>query len=122
MLEPVIESIITSALGLLLNKARNTAADKLKERGDVTNEKLRDVIIEDLNDIKTKIDGLARKDLLASYSFLREGVISLNVALDEAKDEQISKDEVNADQNGGSKTTETTTKKQKRVQSSERSH
>ena len=108
MLLSVIESIVTSALGLLLDKARNTAADKLKERGDVTNEKLRDVIIEDLNDMKTKIDGLARKDLLACYSFLREGVISLNVALDEAKDEQINKDEVNADQNGGSKTTETT--------------
>ena len=47
----IIENMITSALGLLLNKARNTAADKLKERGDVTNEKLRDVIIEDLGPI-----------------------------------------------------------------------
>ena len=59
-------------------------------------------------DVKTKIDGLARKDLLVSYFFLKEGVISLNVALDEAKDEQISKDEVNTDQNDGSKTTQTT--------------
>ena len=61
-------------------------------------------------DIKTKIDGLARKDLLVSYFFLKEAVILLNVALDEAKDEQISKDEVNTDQNDGSKTTRTTTR------------
>ena len=106
----IITSIISSTLGLVLNKARHTAADKLKQRGDVTDEQLRNVIVEDLNDIKTKIDGLARKDLLASYSFLKEGIISLNVALDQGKDEQISKDEVNADQNGESKTTETTTR------------
>ena len=106
----IMTSIIQCLLGLVLNKARNTAADKLKQRGDVTDEKLRNVIIEDLNDIKTKIDGLARKDLLASYSFLKEGIISLNVALDKAKDEQISKDEANADQDGGSKITETTTR------------
>ena len=106
----IITSIISSSLGLVLNKARHTAADKLKQRGDVTDEQLRNAIVDDLNDIKTKIDGLARKDLLASYSLLKEGIISLNVALDEARDEQISKDEANADQDGGSKTTETTTR------------
>ena len=106
----VIAKIISSTLGLVLNKARNTAAEKLKEHGDVTDEKLRDVIVEDLNSIKTKIDGLARKDLLASYSFLEEGIIILNLALDEAKDEQISNDGANYDQDGGSKTTETTTR------------
>ena len=105
----VITSIISSVLGLVLNKARNTAADKLKQRGDVTDEKLRNVIVEDLNDIKTKIDGLARKDLLASYSFLKEGIVTLNAVLDEAKDEQTSEDEVKADQDGGSKTTDTAT-------------
>ena len=105
----VIASIISSALGLVLNKARTTAADKLKD-GDTTDEKLRDVINEDLNDIKTKIDALSRKDLLASYCFLKEGVVSLNLALDEAKDEQTSKDDTNGDQNGGSQTTAATTR------------
>ena len=105
----VIASIISSALGLVLNKARHSAADKLKD-GDVIDEKLRDVIIEDLNDIKTKIDGLSRKDLLASYCFLKEGVVTLNLALDEAKDEEKSKDEVNGAQDGGSNTTSTTTR------------
>ena len=106
----IITSIISSSLGLVLNKARHTAADKLKQRGDVTDEQLRNAIVDDLNDIKTKIDGLARKDSLASYSFLKEGIISLNVALDEARDEQISKDEANADQDSGSKKTKTATR------------
>ena len=108
----VIARIIRSTLGTVLNNVGNTAADKLKERPDVTDEKLGDVIIQDLNDIQTKIDGLPRKKLLASYSFLKEGVISLNVALDEAKDKPINEDEANADQDGGSKTTETTTRKE----------
>ena len=38
----------------------------------------------DLNDIKTKLDALSRKDLLSSYSFLREGVELLNVCLDQS--------------------------------------
>ena len=103
----VIASIISFALGLVLNKVRHSAADKLKD-GDVIDKKLRDVIIEDLNDIKTKIDGLSRTDLLASYCLLKEGVVTLNLALDEAKDEEKSKDEVNIASNGGSNTTTTT--------------
>ena len=108
MLSGVIAKIVGSTLGFVLNKGRNKVADKLKERGEVTDAKLRNVIVEDLNDIKTKIDGLARKNLLASYSFLKEGIVTLNLALDEAKDENINKDEANAEQDGESQTTETT--------------
>ena len=39
-----------STLGLVLNKAYNEAPDKLKEQGDVTDENLRDVVIEDDDD------------------------------------------------------------------------
>jgi hypothetical protein len=78
-----IASVISLALGVLLNIVRKTTADNLKG-GDTTDEKLRDLIDVDLNDIKTKIEGLARKDLLASYRFLKEGVVTLNLVLDEA--------------------------------------
>jgi hypothetical protein len=44
--------------------------------------------VRELNDVKTKIDGLSRKDVLSSYSFLQEGVQLLNVSLDKSKDEQ----------------------------------
>ena len=68
------------------------------------------MIFHDLDEITRKIDGLARKDLLASYCFLKEGIAQLSLALDEVKDEQISEDERNVDQDGRSKTTETTTR------------
>ncbi len=102
----IIANLISSTLGLVLNKARSSAAEKLKD-GDTTDEKLRDVIIEDLDDIKTKIDALSRKDLRSSYCFLKEGVVTLNLALDEAKDEQITTGEPNDAPNEGSQTTAT---------------
>ena len=102
----IIAKLISSTLGLVLNKVRSSAAEKLKD-GDTTHEKLRDVIIEDLDDIKTKIDALSRKDLRSSYCFLKEGVVTLNLALDEAKDEQITTGEPNDAPNQGSQTTAT---------------
>ena len=102
----IIAKLISSTLGLVLNKARSSAAEKLKD-GDTTHEKLRDVIIEDLDDIKSKIDALSRKDLRSSYCFLKEGVVTLNLALDEAKDEQIITGEPNDPPNEGSQTTTT---------------
>jgi hypothetical protein len=67
-------------VGLLWNKARDSTAAKLKD-GDVTDAKIREIVVRDLNDIKTKLDGLSRKDLLSSYNFLQEGVDFLNVSL-----------------------------------------
>ena len=108
---PIIVRIITLALGSVLNKGvgvvRNSVADKLKD-GDVTDENWRDAIVEDLDDIKAKIDGLSRKDLLASHCFLKEGIDLLIIALDEVKDEQTSKDEANGLQDVGSTATTTT--------------
>ena len=41
-----------------------------------------------MNDVKTKLDGLSRKDLLSSYSFLKQGIDLLNVSLNKSTDEQ----------------------------------
>ena len=79
----IITNILSSTVGLLWNKARDFAAKKLKD-GDTTHEKLREVIIRDLNDIKTTLNCLSRKDLLSSYSFLQEGVLLLTLALDQS--------------------------------------
>ena len=83
----IVTSILSSTVGLLWNKARDTTAKKLKD-GDITDAKIREIVVRELNDVKTKIDGLSRKDLLSSYSFLQEGVQLLNVSLDKSKDEQ----------------------------------
>ena len=72
-------------MGLLWNKARDKTAEKLRG-GDVTDAKVREMVVRELNDIKTKLDGLSRAHLLSSYSFLR-GVELLNVCLDQSTQE-----------------------------------
>ena len=83
----IVTSILSSTVGLLWNKARDSTATKLKD-GDITDEKIREIVVRDLNDIKTKLDGLSRKDLLSSYNFLQEGVDFLNVSLQKSKLDQ----------------------------------
>ena len=83
----IITSILSSAVGFLCGIARDSAADKLKD-GDLADEKLREIIVKDLTDIKSKLDCLSLKDLDASYSFLKEGVDLLNLALEKSNDNQ----------------------------------
>ena len=83
----IITAILSSTVGLLCDKVRDSAADKLKD-GDLTDEKMRKMIVKDLTDIKSKIDCLSLKDLDASYSFLKEGVELLNLALDQTNEDQ----------------------------------
>ena len=80
----VVTSILSSIVGLLWNKARDTTAAKLKD-GDVTDTKAREIVVRELNEIKTKLDGLSRQDLLSSYSFLQEGVDFLSASVDRSK-------------------------------------
>ncbi|CAB3984546.1 Tripartite motif-containing 3 [Paramuricea clavata] len=83
----IVTSILSSTVGLLWNKARDSTAAKLKD-GDVTDAKVREIVVRELNDIKMKLDGLSRKDLLSSYNFLQEGVDFLNVSLRKSKLDQ----------------------------------
>ena len=79
----IITKILSSTVGLLWNKALDSKAFNLKD-GDVTDVRIRQVIVRELTDIKTKLDGISRKDLLSSYSFLKEGVDLLNDSLDKS--------------------------------------
>ena len=84
----IITAILRSTVGLLCDKARDSAANKLKD-GDLADEKLRAIIVKDLTDIKSKLDCLSLKDLDSSFSFLKEGVRLLNLVLDKSsKDEK----------------------------------
>ena len=71
-------------IGLLLNKGRDKAAEKLKD-GDVTDQQFRRLIVREIDDIKSKLDGLSKKDLLASISFFEEGIVLLYNVLDKAR-------------------------------------
>ena len=53
----IVTSILSSTLGLLWNKARDATAKSLKD-GDVTDAKIREIVVRELNDVKTKVDGL----------------------------------------------------------------
>ena len=100
----IVTSILSLTLGLLWNKARVATAKILKD-GDATDAKIREVFVRELNDVKTKLDGLSLKDLLSSYMFLKEGVQLLSDSLDKSKDEQ--KAVMNEDKDDGSVTSST---------------
>ena len=48
-------------------------SEKLKG-GDILDHQIRDLIVREINDVKSKLDGLARKDLLAAIAYLEEGL------------------------------------------------
>ena len=76
----IVSSILNSILGLLWNMALDSTVAKLKD-GDVTDAKICEHIVREMDDVKTKLDGLSRKDLLNSYRFLQEGIDLVNVSL-----------------------------------------
>jgi hypothetical protein len=84
-------------VGLLWNKARDTTAYKLKD-GDTTDEKIREIVVRELNDFNSKLDGLSRKELLSSYGFLKEGVNLLNASLDKSNDDEHNETQDNHDE------------------------
>ena len=65
----------------LLDKGRHLATEKLKD-GDVTDQQFRNFIVREIDDIKSKLDGISRKDLVASISFFKEGLVYLYKVLD----------------------------------------
>ena len=80
----IVTAVFKATIGLLVNKSRDKAAEKLRD-GDVTDQEIRGLIVREIDDIKSKLDGLARKDLLASISFFEEGIELLYVVFDQAR-------------------------------------
>ncbi|KAL9976497.1 hypothetical protein ACROYT_G013806 [Oculina patagonica] len=77
----LITAVLKATVSLLVNKGRDSAVDRLKE-GDVAEEQFRNMIVRELDDIKSKLDGLARKDLLTSICLFKEGIVCLYKVLD----------------------------------------
>ena len=67
-----------------MDKGRDEAAKKLKD-GDVTDQQFRGFIMREIYDMKSKLDGLSRKDLLASIGFFREGIELLYEVFEEKR-------------------------------------
>ena len=85
----IVSGIVNSTIGLLCSKLRDYTAQKLSE-SDINNSQWRQIIVRELDDIKTKLDGLSRKDLIASLISLKEGVNRLYISL-ETSDECCEK-------------------------------
>ena len=80
----LITAVFKATIGLLVNKGRDKLAEKLNE-GDVTDQKFRGLIVREIDEIKSKLDGLARKDLKTSISLFREGVELLYEVFESAR-------------------------------------
>ena len=72
----IAKDVFKVTIGLLVNKGRDKVADKLKH-GDITDQSFRGLIVREIDDIKSKLDGLSRKDLGASISSFKEGIVLL---------------------------------------------
>ena len=75
----VMSYVVIPTIGLLSKTPRKLLAKKLTDGG--LNEESRQYLIPGLDEIKSKLDGLARKDLGASISFFKEGVTRLYSSL-----------------------------------------
>ena len=103
----IITGILSSTVGLLWNKARDTTAAKLQD-GDVTDAKIRDLVVREMTEIKVTLKALTRQDLNTSYTNLREGLIFLNAALDKSNLEQKALPKKSKDGGGESPTMSST--------------
>ena len=76
----IVTGVVKLTFGFLAKKIRCEIAERLKD-GDVTDEECRRLIVRELDDIKSKLDGLARSSLLSSLCFLQDGVNRLYQSL-----------------------------------------
>ena len=80
----IATAVFKLTVGMLVSKGRDKAAERLKD-GDVTDQICRDLIVREIDDVKSKLNGLSRKDLLSSISFFKEGIELLYQVIDKAR-------------------------------------
>ena len=94
----IVAAVLKGTIGLLIKKGLKRASEKLKD-GDVTDQQLQSWIMDETDNVKSKLDAMARKDLGASISFFREGLVLLDKAMDaRTRDEGGSKNLKGANQ------------------------
>ena len=77
----VITGLLKLTFGLILKKLSTYGAEKL-QNGDITDQMLRGWILRELDDVKSKLDSISRKDLRTSISKLRKGIERLDKCYD----------------------------------------
>ena len=85
---PPITAVFKATIGMLVNKGRDKLAEKLN-KGDVTDQKFRRLVVREIDELKSKLDGLERKDLLASISLFKEGIVLLYEVFESARSSSV---------------------------------
>ena len=85
----IISAVFKATIGLIVDKGRDVAAERLKE-GDVADQKFRSLIVRDLKEIHHKLDALSQKDLNAAVDFFETGLGCLYKAVDTMRRADIS--------------------------------
>ena len=85
----IVTLVFNTTIGWLVNKGRDMTAERLK-KGDVADQKIRDLIVREVEDIKSKLDGLSRKDLLAAVDSFKTGIRYFFEAFDVRPSSQAS--------------------------------
>ena len=80
----LVIAVFQVAVWWLVDTCRDEAARRLQD-GDVADQQVRDIIIREMNAIKSNLDGLLKRDLLASIEFFKEGVEFLYDAIEQTR-------------------------------------
>ena len=70
----IATAVLERTLGFLVKKGRQKQAEKLKD-SDAADQQLRSWIIEEFDNVDSKLDAMVWSDLGASISFFKEGVV-----------------------------------------------
>ena len=85
----IVTFVFNVTIGWFVNKGRDVIAKRLRE-GDVAYQEIYGLIVREIEDIKSKVEGLARKDLLTALDFFQTGLKYLFDALNEKPSGQAS--------------------------------
>ena len=80
----IITAVFKATVGWLVDKSRDELAKELKD-GDVTDQRFRGIIMREIDDMRSKLNGLSRRYLLASITFFREGIALLYEVFEEIR-------------------------------------
>ena len=87
-MDPVVASILKDAIGFFVKQGRRHVANKLKD-GDVMEQKLHSWVSDSIYNISLKLDAVAKSDLVASLTNLKNGLKILVTLLvkDQSRDD-----------------------------------
>ena len=85
----IVTSVFNATIGWLVNKERDVTAERLKE-GEMADQKIRDLIVREVEDINSKLEGFSRQDLLEAVDLFKTGINYLFEAFDVKPSDQAS--------------------------------